>query len=203
LELAEFSELQVLARQFDEMADKILTRPGRQPRTARLRQKFGRAISSRPYAMYKILRELLAQNAQARDGNVCVLRCSNIFGPADDGVTTALANQALMRQPLSVTSPDAVRTFVHILDVTSAIAAAIAADCRGAINITNPANHISIGDLASRIISLCKSPPPIEWGQAAGEIHPPYSIEMAQTTLGFTPQIGLKEGLIHLLTPAG
>jgi nucleoside-diphosphate-sugar epimerase len=200
LKLAEFAELQSLAKKLEAYATRPLTFKTRARARAKMKDEFCQALVSRPYARYMLLREILAQNSINRGGNVCVLRCSNVFGRQDHGITLYLVLLALTQSPMPIHTPNSVRTFVHVSDVAAAIEAAADSDFTGAINVSNPHNRVTMLQLAEKVNAASGNAGSIIPGMLVGEVHPPYDVELASMVLGFVPRLDLEEGIKNMLS---
>ncbi len=199
LDLSRFQQINTLAGELDDIAAKMLSDIELIPDESLFHQ-FERAISSRPYAMYKILREALAASSTARGGNVCILRPSNVFGFRDDGVTELYMVAAIQKEKLTVRSVNAIRTFIHINDLVSAIMSAMALDtAKGAFNITNPFNTTSISALAGMINTIAGNTSGIKQ-EYSPDTNPPQTFDISKATefLGFHPVVSPQDGLTRM-----
>jgi len=195
LDLSSFSELQGLARKLDETAQNMLADIDFRP-NPQIYNIFKRNVLSRPYALYKILREILADLSLKREGKVCVLRSSNVFGREDDGITDYLVRRAILHWPLKILNGGSVRTFIGVKDVVGLVEELIDHEAVGFFNITNPQNRINILKLAELIKQITRSSGGISCQSSQnGGISQEFSIEKASRQLGFKPVVGLEAGL--------
>jgi UDP-glucuronate decarboxylase len=135
--------------------------------------------------------------------NIRVARIFNVYGPRmhpDDGrVVSNFVTQALRSRDLTVYGDGSqTRSFCYVDDLVEGLLLFMDAPdgCIGPMNFGNP-KEISVSELADQVIALTGSPSKV--------IHAPLppddprqrkpDISLAQGRLGWTPKIGLMEGL--------
>jgi dTDP-glucose 4,6-dehydratase len=134
-----------------------------------------------------------------------IIRIFNTYGPrmrARDGrAVPAFVTQALAGEPLTVFGDGCqTRSFCYVSDLVTGIVAMAASDETGPVNLGNP-QEMTILELARRVIELT--------GSASRIVHEPLPVDdpkirqpditQARERLGWEPQIGLDEGLPHLI----
>jgi nucleoside-diphosphate-sugar epimerase len=156
------------------------------------------------YAISKLASEKLAYAYFWEHGlPICYLRPFNIYGPGQvgEGAISLFIFRALRGLPLRITGDGTqVRAFCYIDDFCEAVDACLArADSvRGeSFNIGNPAEPVTMRDLAERIIKLADSSSTIEFIPHLGEDvrYRTPSIEKASRLLSYKPSRSLEEGL--------
>ena len=157
------------------------------------------------YAAGKVLAEHMAMAYyRERQVPVTIIRPFNIFGEyrsGSDAMTTFL-NRAMAGEELRIDGDGTqVRAWCHIDDFTEGVTAALEAPGKGEIfNLGNPANEISIRELAERIIEITGSSSRIRITNSA-EPDVKYrnvNIDKARKMLGYEPKITLEEGIRRL-----
>lgn len=159
------------------------------------------------YGVSKLAGEHLALAYHAEHGLATTsLRPFNIYGPRQlgEGAVAIFVSKALAGEDLPVQgSGSQIRAWCYITDMVEAIL--LAMEHPGAIgqcfNIGNPKTKITTLGLARKIKALSRSrskiifkPPPPE----EVELRIP-SIAKAKSVLGYTPKVGLNEGLRHTI----
>jgi nucleoside-diphosphate-sugar epimerase len=116
------------------------------------------------YATAKLASEIAMVNmARVSDLDVVIVRPFNIAGPRQSGkggfVLPRFIQQALANEPITVYGDGSmVRAFTHVVDMVEGIVRTARVGKRGEpYNIGNPANKISILELAQRVVALCES----------------------------------------------
>ena len=165
-----------------------------------------------PYAASKIAAEKLAESYyHSFDANVVVVRPFNTYGPRQSprAVIPWIIHQAMESSEVTLGNVLAIRDFLFVRDtVEGMIAAATANDVQGqSFNLASGAG-ISIEDLAYKIGSLIGRPLTIhtsvsriratnsEVWQRIGDA------EKARAKLGWSPKVGLDEGLMLVINEA-
>jgi len=156
------------------------------------------------YAISKLAAEKLGY-AYFWEHNVpiCYLRPFNVYGPGQvgEGAISLFIYRALHGLPLRVTGDGTqVRAFCYIEDFCDAVDACLTRVdlVRGtSFNIGNPAEPITMRDLAEKIIKLTGSASTIEFVPHSGEDvrYRRPSIEKAARELGYQPKWSLEDGL--------
>ena len=135
--------------------------------------------------------------------SIKVARIFNTYGPLmqiDDGrVVSNLIVEALNNEPLTINGDGSqTRSFCYVDDLIEGIVRLMdtPADFTGPVNLGNPA-EVTVLELATRIIELT--------GSRSKLVHRPMPVDdptrrcpdiaLARKTLGWTPQVGLDEGL--------
>jgi nucleoside-diphosphate-sugar epimerase len=116
------------------------------------------------YAVAKLACEIaLVNTVKVSDLFAVIIRPFNIAGPRQSGkggfVLPRFIQQCLKNEPLTVYGDGKmIRAFTHVVDVADGIVRALRRGRRGeAYNIGNPANKISILDLAQRTVRIAES----------------------------------------------
>lgn len=160
------------------------------------------------YGVAKLLGEIaLANTARVHPLKHFVIRPFNIVGPgqnADLGfVLPRFIQQAIKDEPITVYGDgSSKRTFTHVSDIVDAMIKIMASDFYGTIfNIGNPANVITIGELARMVTKMTNSSSRIEFvdptilhgknfAEAWNKIP---NISRAKSLLGWEPKVSLEE----------
>ena len=134
-----------------------------------------------------------------------IVRIFNTYGPRmrlNDGLAIpTFLSQALRGDPVTVFGDgNQTRSFCHISDLVHGIAALLMSDHPGPMNIGNP-RELSLMDMARTIITLT--------GSKSRIVHRPLpeddpkvrqpDITLARTSLGWSPRVGLEEGLADVI----
>ncbi len=148
---------------------------------------------------------MTAAYARAGRVNTAIARIFNSYGPgmrADDGrMVPTFCCQALRGEPLTVTGDGSqTRSLCHVSDTVRGLLLLAASDLAGPVNIGNP-DEATVAQFAARIIALAGSSSPIRYVPRPQD--DPMSrrpdISLAQSALGFQPQIAWKRGLTETL----
>jgi len=155
------------------------------------------------YALSKLAAEHLALGYYKQHGlPITIIRPFNVFGEGRTGNHALLhfIQNALKGEDLIVYGDGSqIRAWCHIDDFCDAVMAML--DTREAIgqafNIGNPANAITVRDLAAKVIRLCRSGSKIVFKPLPFTDIPVRipDITLARSVLGFSPKVGLDEGL--------
>jgi len=164
-------------------------------------------ISARlEYAVGKLACEIaLINTCRMTDLFATIIRPFNIAGPRQSGkggfVLPRFLRQCLANEPLTVYGDGSmIRAFTHVSDVADGIVRALRLGKSGeAYNIGNPANKISIRDLAERAIRISNSTSRIDYvdpkklfGPLFEEANDKYpDADKAMNQLGWRPRYGL------------
>lgn len=160
------------------------------------------------YARSKVAGEQLIAEARDRGLRACVIRLSNVYGSTQDHpdrVVPAFARAALLGQPLRIDGCDHTFDFTHISDVVQGIAALVDLLDRG-VAPPPPIHFVSgvpttLGQLAKLAIDLAQSDSTVTHA-------PPRNFDVAkfhgcpgraQSLLGWSPRISLRQGLTALI----
>ena len=155
------------------------------------------------YGLTKLVGEKYARYFSGRGLKVVVLRYFNVYGeyqsPSYAGVITNFILNAIHRRPLTIFGDGfQTRDFIYVGDVAKANLLALEKDT-GTFNILNIASGkaVSIRDLAELILDIRGENLQIIYTKPReGDIrHSVADIRNANTTLGFYPQVELREGL--------
>ncbi|TDE31061.1 NAD(P)-dependent oxidoreductase [Nonomuraea mesophila] len=162
------------------------------------------------YAVAKTLAEAMVCNSRGRGLRGIVIRPFNVAGArqsrAGGFVMPTFVQQALAGRPITVfAGGDQVRAFIAAGDLTGFLTGYMDLALRGddvIINVGNPANAVTIMDLAERVKSLLASPSPILRVDGRS-VHGPHYAEAESfhkipalrtaTDLGWRPRIPLDE----------
>jgi nucleoside-diphosphate-sugar epimerase len=160
------------------------------------------------YAIAKLGTEVALTNlTKVSDFHATIVRPFNVAGPrqACEGgfVLPRFIKQALAGEPLTVYGDGSmIRAFTHVLDIADGVIRAMRHGCKGeAYNIGNPANKITILDLAERVLQTVggKSEitfvdPKLLWGPLFEEANDKYpDADRAVTELNWRPKYDLDE----------
>jgi UDP-glucose 4-epimerase len=165
---------------------------------------------SSPYAIGKLGGELfLDYYARIHGLNYTALRFMNVYGPRQDpdsaysGVISIFLDRALTHAPITIFGDGGrTRDFVHVRDITRAIASACrdGVGDRAVINL-GTGEETRIDALARLILDLTASRSAVHHAPVRpGDIR--YSVTTlgrAGDLLGFRPSVGLREGLAETL----
>ena len=160
------------------------------------------------YAATKVHGEHLAAIwARETGGSVAALRFHNVYGPGMPRNTPYAGVAALFRSSLAAGQAPQVfedgrqrRDFVHVTDVAAAVARAATAALPTAactpLNIGS-GQVTTVGDVARLLADLLDGPDPQTTGQyRLGDVrHITADSSTARSTLGWTPELTLAEGL--------
>jgi dTDP-L-rhamnose 4-epimerase len=161
------------------------------------------------YAATKVQQEHLAAIwARETGGSAVSLRLHNVYGPGMPRSTPYAGVAAIFRSALDRGEPPRVfedggqrRDFVHVDDVATAFAAAVAAAAAGhtAYNVGSGTVH-TVGDLAAELARAAGGPAPVVTGQyRLGDVrHITASNARAREALRWTARVPLREGLAGL-----
>jgi UDP-glucuronate decarboxylase len=134
---------------------------------------------------------------------VKIARIFNTYGPAmafnDGRVVSNFIVAALRGQPLTIYGDGSqTRSFCYVSDTVEALMrmADLPAEATGPINVGNP-EPLSMRELAGRVLALCDSGSELRYGDLPGDDPSRRcpDIRLAQRLLGWTPKVGLAEGL--------
>ena len=155
------------------------------------------------YAISKLAGEFFAYAHAADHGlSVTTLRPFNVYGPRQvgEGAIQQMVHRALGNHDITVFNDGTqVRSWCYVDDFVDAVLGALEGDLPGhsTFNVGNPQATITVLGLAEAIVRLSGSRSKIAFKPHPGpevEMRVP-DIEHAQKKLGFTPKIGLEEGL--------
>jgi nucleoside-diphosphate-sugar epimerase len=164
------------------------------------------------YAVAKLACEVAIMNTAATTGlNAVIIRPFNISGPRQSPtggfVLPRFIEQILRGQDLTVYGDGRmIRAFTHVRDVADGIARATRLGKSGeAYNIGNPANKITILELADRVITLTRSQSRVTYvdpkklfGDLFEEANDKYpDADRAIQELGWTPRAGVDDIIIE------
>lgn len=156
------------------------------------------------YAVSKLAAEHVAHAYADEYGLEAVsVRPFNVYGPRQSGESAIqkFVAQAVKNEPLTISGDgtqirawcyvdDFVDGMVRILDTTF--------PRMEVFNIGNPRGTITILELAAKVLALAKSSSKIEFREQTGpdvEVRVP-SIAKAERLLGYSPKIGLEQGIL-------
>jgi len=158
------------------------------------------------YAMGKLAAEIaLINTTRVTELWASIVRPFNVAGPRQSGkggfVLPRFIDQALTGEPLTVYNDGKmIRAFTHVKDIVEGIILGMKYGRRGeAYNIGNPANKISIIELAKRVVHLTKSKseiafvdPKTLFGPLFEEANDKYpDADLAMGELGWKPVYGV------------
>jgi nucleoside-diphosphate-sugar epimerase len=149
----------------------------------------------------------LAHNYHKQFGLPAVsVRPFNIYGPGQvgEGAIHRFIVQALRGEDITIHNDGSqIRAWCFVDDIVEGLLACLhRPEAIGqAFNIGNPRSVVSIFNLASEIIRLCKSQSRItfvEWNKADVELRIP-NIDKARQLLDYEPRVDLEEGLLRTI----
>jgi UDP-glucuronate decarboxylase len=134
--------------------------------------------------------------------DIRIVRIFNTYGPrmaVDDGrVVSNFIVQALRGEPLTVYGDGSqTRSFCYVADLVEGLLRIMDADgMTGPLNLGNPA-EFTVLELAERVLKLTKSRSKIEHRPLPSDdpVRRCPDISRVQSALGWTPRVGLEEGL--------
>lgn len=158
------------------------------------------------YAASKVLCEHLV-NAYCRERNVptTIIRPFNVFGENRLGsnAMSKFVAQALLHDRIVIDgSGEQLRAWCYIGDFIDGLSRALLSDYRGEFfNIGNPNNIISIKALAEKIVAMTgsRSEIVVSNSQEPDVVRRTVCVDKAHEMLGYTPRIGLDEGISHVV----
>ncbi len=147
---------------------------------------------------------LTMAHARSLDTNAGIVRIFNTYGPrmsAHDGrVVTNFITQALDGVPLTVYGGTQTRSFCYVDDLVRGLVAMLDSTETGPVNLGNPEER-TVLELAELIRGLTGSRSPLHH-RPVPQDDPPRRrpvIDRAARTLGWSPTVGLEEGLRRTL----
>ena len=155
------------------------------------------------YAVSKLAAEHLAINYYRQQKFPAVtIRPFNVFGPMQVGIGAIqiFIRKALKGEPISLNNGgNQIRSWCYVDDMVDAVLLCLERDeaLGQSFNIGNPANSVTIRELAYMIKRITRSGSEIisvENDRAEVELRIP-DIGKARKLLGFAPKVGLEEGL--------
>lgn len=162
-----------------------------------------------PYGVSKLYTEKMALAFASIYGIEAIcLRYFNVYGPnqrfdAYGNVIPIFVFRALRGDPIAIFGDGSqTRDFVHVDDVVQAnLNAALNHGVSGAFNIAS-GTQLGIADLAMAVNSHLDTPVPIEYlGPRAGDVaHSLADVSAARGAFGFSPKVGMDEGLAQYMT---
>lgn len=163
-----------------------------------------------PYGVSKLSVELyLSYYGRVQDQESVTLRFSNVYGPREDprsaaGVVAIFCGRILNNLPLTIFGDGLqTRDYIYIDDVVRAVWLAATKPLPPKGTTDSRAFNIGTGvgtrmlDIATKLQQIAGSTVPIQFApRRAGEQQDSFvGIEKAKTFFGWTPQVGLDEGL--------
>lgn len=160
------------------------------------------------YAVGKIAAETaLVNTSRVRGLHGVIVRPFNIAGPRQSFqggfVLARFARQALLGEPLTVFgNGQQVRAFTHVKDMADGLVRAMRVGRSGEVyNIGNPANRLTILELAERVIELAGTKSRVDFVDPKQIFGPLYDeakdkypdASKAMTELSWTPRYGIDE----------
>jgi len=148
--------------------------------------------------------------ARTRQLDVKIARIFNTYGPRmrDDGrVVSGFISRALAGEPLVIMGGgNQTRSFCYIADMVDALVLLMESepDFRGPVNLGNP-DEVTIIELAQLVLEVTTSTSSLEH-VAARQDDPTRrcpDIALARSTLGWSPQVGLRDGLTKTVVALG
>ena len=165
------------------------------------------ATTSRPesglYGLSKLLAEQLLDSLAAQGLKLCVLRPSSIYGAGmpETRMVAAMLAKARRGEELRLLPPVRDRVnLVHAADVADAAVRALRKEAWGAFNVGGP-DAVSIADIAGACVSVTGRGTVIVPVDDTSEGSLKYALDSskAAAAFGYSPRIGLQEGLRRTL----
>ena len=159
------------------------------------------------YAVSKLAGEHLAHAyADALAIEVVSVRPFNVYGPRQSGESAMqkFVVQAIRNETITVTGDGTqIRAWCYVDDFVDALLRTLDRTFprMEVFNIGNPRGTVTILELAEKVIGLAHSSSKIQFREQTGpdvEIRVP-SIAKAERMLGFTPKVGLEQGILATL----
>ncbi len=190
------------ARILQSSTSEVYGEPLESPQTESYR---GNVNTWGPRACYdegkRIAETLLFEYSSMYDVDVRVARIFNTYGPwmaADDGrVVSNFINQALSDQDITLYGTgEQTRSFCYIDDQVKGLIRLMEYGTRDPTNIGNP-NEVTVKELATKIVKLTRSKSQIIFQELPRDdpTNRKPDISRAEQTIGWSPIIGLDEGL--------
>jgi UDP-glucose 4-epimerase len=161
------------------------------------------AITSRPdsglYGLSKLLAEQVLDSLAAQGLKLCILRPASIYGAGmpETRMVAAMLAKACRGEELRLLPPVRDRvSLVHAGDVADATLRALQSEAWGVFNVGGP-NPVSIADIANACVAVAGRGKVIAPAGDASEGSLKYALDSskAAAAFGYSPRIGLKEGL--------
>ena len=163
-----------------------------------------------PYALTKLKAEQLCREFEEKYGlNVTILRLFNVYGPGSrcdsyGGVIAQFINRLRNNKPLLIYGDGTqTRDFVHVKDVVQAFLHTLSFENTSENKVFNIATGkpTTINELVRLLTDLTGKETKIKYLKARkGDIKHSYAnIKKAERSLGYKPNIPLKEGLLTLI----
>ena len=136
--------------------------------------------------------------------DIRIARIFNTYGPGmpDDGrVIWTFLRQAFKRQPLSLCGDGTqTRSFCFVSDLVDGLCRLMASEVRQPVNLGNP-NEITVFELAERVNRLTGNHAGTRLIPQRGDdpVKRRPDISLAESFLGWSPQVGLNEGLARTI----
>lgn len=154
-------------------------------------KRFGEALCMAYHREYKV--------------SIKIVRIFNTYGPnssiSDTRVVPQLVRQAVLGVPLTVHGDGRqTRSFCFVTDMAKGIIVMMEGREVGPINLGNT-DEYTINDLANNIIKMTNSGSEIQYGKRPKDdpSQRKPEISLAKQKLGWTPKVGLKEGLTETI----
>jgi UDP-glucose 4-epimerase len=180
-------------------------------------EEFPKIIAAVPtvrleYAIAKLAAETALQNTcKVGSLDAVIVRPFNISGPRQSGaggfVLPRFVGHALLNRPLTIFNGGTqVRAFTHVEDICAGIILAMRRGRRGeAYNIGNPANRITINEMADLVLDITGSTagkvyidPKSLYGPLYEEANDKYpNAGLAMSELGWAPRFGVRSVVEH------
>ena len=158
-----------------------------------------------PYGKSKLEMENIVKEASKTSNlNSIIFRLFNVYGEGQSdvyaGVIKKFVINSLQDKPALIYGKgDQTRDFIHVSDVIEYISRAIKKidDKKGEVYNIGTGKSISVKQLASEIFSIFKKNPIVNYAESlVGDIKFSNAIiDKAEKMLGYSPKIGLKEGI--------
>lgn len=159
--------------------------------------------TSRPdsglYGLSKLLAEQLLDSLAAQDLKLCTLRPSSIYGAGmpETRMVAAMLAKARRGEDLRLVPPVRDRvSLVHASDVADATVRALKREAWGTFNVGGP-DAVSIADIANACVAVAGRGKVVAPADDASNGSLKYALDSskAAATFGYSPRIGLEEGL--------
>jgi nucleoside-diphosphate-sugar epimerase len=141
--------------------------------------------------------------------DIGIARIFNSYGPRlnpiDGRVVSNMIRQALANDPITIYGDGSqTRSFCYVSDLVRGLTSLSNSSHLGPFNLGNP-QEISINELSSRILQLTNSNSIVKYLDLPTDdpIRRCPDITLAQRNLGWSPEVGLEEGLVRVISDYG
>lgn len=159
--------------------------------------------TSRPdsglYGLSKLLGEQVLDSLAAQGLKLCILRPPSVYGAGmpETRMVAALLAKARRGEDLRLQPPARDRfSLIHAADVADAVVRALRKEASGVFNIAGP-DPVSVSEIAETCVAVAGRGRVVVDANDTGDGTLHYALDSgkAAATLGYSPRIGLEEGL--------